>query len=61
MIADMNDERAPQVPRSYFRFLGRKGGSAKTPAKVAAGRKNIAKARKARLDRLNQNPNPKAP
>lgn len=56
MIAAMNEERAPQIPRSYFRFLGKKGGRAGTPAQKAARQTNIAKGRQARLDKLKLNP-----
>ena len=52
MITDMNDERAPQIPRSYFRFIGSRGGKARTEAQLSAQKANLAKARQARLDRL---------
>lgn len=46
---------APQIPRSYFRFLGAKGGRAHTAAQTEARKANLAKARQARLDKLAEN------
>lgn len=48
----MNDERIPQTPRSWYAYIGKKGGSAKTPAQLEAQKKNLARAREIRLERL---------
>jgi len=38
---------SPQQMSEYFAQLGRKGGKARTPKKIRASRKSIAKARQA--------------
>lgn len=64
MISDMNETKQPEIPRSYFRFIGRRGGAVTSEAKRKASRRSIAKARRARLAKLKeakQNANPTAP
>ena len=39
----------PANLRAYLAAIGRKGGRSRSPAKVAAGRKNAAKATRVRL------------
>lgn len=42
----------PQTPRSWLRHIGSKGGSKRTEKQLAAVNKNLARARKIRLQRL---------
>lgn len=57
MVSDMN-ERTPQIPRSYFRHIGARGGAAGTPRQRAAQIKNLARAREVKLARLRNQPPP---
>jgi hypothetical protein len=58
MVADMSDNRIPQVPRSYFRFIGARGGAAGTERQKEAKRKNLIRARAVRVAKLKQQPPP---
>lgn len=42
----------PQTPRSWLRHIGSKGGSKRTEKQLAAVNKNLALARRIRLQRL---------
>lgn len=51
-VMKVNDAPTPLTPRTWLSSIGRKGGSARTPAQQQARKANLALGRKVRLEKL---------